>query len=62
MTEKLNPTLKLSNGDNASTVAQEQQYVLPRQAWNDRVAYFRVLFKTKKALDLIDRKNDISSI
>ena len=33
--------------------------VLPRSAWNSQVAYLRVLFKAKKALDRIEKEADI---
>jgi hypothetical protein len=35
----------------------EEGYVLPRPAWNDQVAYFRVLFKAKKALDRVEQEH-----
>ncbi|QKQ72702.1 hypothetical protein [Nostoc sp. TCL240-02] len=33
--------------------------LLPRLAWNSQIAYLRVLFKAKKALDRIEREADI---
>lgn len=36
-------------------ITGEKESVLPRLAWNDRVAYFKVLFKAKKNLDKIEK-------
>ncbi|MBD2451310.1 hypothetical protein H6G76_30125 [Nostoc sp. FACHB-152] len=33
--------------------------VLPRSAWNSQIAYLRVLFRAKKALDRIEKEAGI---
>ncbi|MDV2998344.1 MAG: hypothetical protein N4J56_008049 [Chroococcidiopsis sp. SAG 2025] len=34
--------------------------LLPRSAWNSHLAYLKVVFKAKKALDRIEKENDSS--
>lgn len=34
--------------------------LLPRSAWGSNVAFFRVVFKAKKALDLIEKEAGFS--
>ena len=53
MPQESDKNLSTSSIENESA---EQTHVLPRPAWNDQVAYFRVLFKIKKALDLAEQK------
>ena len=44
---------KLSPDESQSQV-NAAQFLLPRSAWNSQVAYLRVLFRAKKALDRIE--------
>ncbi|MCC5614778.1 hypothetical protein LC605_06770 [Nostoc sp. CHAB 5836] len=37
-----------------TTVAEAS--LLPRSAWNSQLAYFKVVFKAKKALDRIEKE------
>jgi hypothetical protein len=41
---------------NAGAVTDEENFVLPRPAWNNQVVYFRILFKVKKSLDRAEKK------
>jgi hypothetical protein len=40
--------------DSANNELNSQSLLLPRTGWQDRQAYFRVLVKTKRALDLAE--------
>lgn len=55
--QELNAISNTLHRDDKEVATQEQEYVLPRPAWNDQVAFFRALVKTKKALDLIEENN-----
>ncbi|MBD2167794.1 hypothetical protein H6G04_25750 [Calothrix membranacea FACHB-236] len=35
---------------------ESQEPLLPRLAWNSQIAYLRVVFKAKKALDRIEKE------
>ena len=39
-----------------TTVTDSQATVLPRSPWNSQLAYLRVLFRVKKALDRIEKE------
>jgi hypothetical protein len=39
-----------------------QEPLLPRLAWNSQIAYLRVIFKAKKALDRIEKEAGIVGI
>nr|AVH79555.1 hypothetical protein [Stigonema sp. PCC 9446] len=47
------------------TIAEEKTQVnsqpplLPRSDWNSQLAYLRVVFKAKKALDRIEKEADV---
>lgn len=48
-----------------TTVANETQVgsrspLLPRSAWNSQLAYFKAVFKAKKALDRIEKEANLS--
>ncbi|AFY48966.1 hypothetical protein Nos7524_3163 [Nostoc sp. PCC 7524] len=38
------------------------QILLPRSAWNSQIAYLRLLFKAKKALDRIEEAAGLQKI
>ena len=42
--------------------ALRENRLLPRSAWNSQVTYLRLLFRAKKALDLIEKEAGISRI
>jgi hypothetical protein len=56
MPKELDNALSISNIDNTDIATKERGYILPRSAWHDQISYFRVLFKTKKALDIAEQK------
>ncbi|BBD66614.1 hypothetical protein NIES4072_61130 [Nostoc commune NIES-4072] len=39
-----------------TTVSDSQATVLPRSPWNSQLAYLRVIFRAKKALDRIEKE------
>ncbi|MBD2198637.1 MULTISPECIES: hypothetical protein [Calothrix] len=39
-----------------------QEPLLPRLAWNSQIAYLRVIFKAKKALDRIEKEAGFTPI
>nr|AVH79632.1 hypothetical protein [Nostoc sp. PCC 9201] len=47
--------LNLSPNDSQSQV-NSANFLLPRSAWSSQVAYLRVIFRTKKALDRIEQE------
>lgn len=51
-------TLVSDNNTNSIKLSVEDStsMPLPRSAWNNQVAYLRVLFRTKKALDRIEQE------
>lgn len=53
MAEKLDEAAMATDPDNS---VGAQEYILPRLAWKNQVAYFRVLFKVKNALDIYEQK------
>ncbi|MDF5728894.1 MAG: hypothetical protein PUP92_12925 [Rhizonema sp. PD38] len=50
-----------------ATIADEQTQenslapLLPRSAWDSQLAYLRVVFRAKKALDRIEKEADVLS-
>jgi hypothetical protein len=42
------------NSDRSEVLEESMSPLLPRSAWNSQVAFLRVLFKAKKALDRIE--------
>jgi hypothetical protein len=48
-------SLESSIGD-SQTQVDSLPPLLPRSAWNSQVAFLRVLFRTKKALDRIEKE------
>ncbi|MDZ8227293.1 MULTISPECIES: hypothetical protein [unclassified Nostoc] len=42
-----------------TTVPDSQATLLPRSPWNSQLAYLRVLFRAKKALDRIEKEAGI---
>ncbi|MBW4641952.1 MAG: hypothetical protein KME23_02850 [Goleter apudmare HA4340-LM2] len=38
----------------------ESEILLPRSAWNSQLAYLRLVFKAKKALDRIEQEAGIN--
>ncbi|AVH63809.1 MULTISPECIES: hypothetical protein [unclassified Nostoc] len=38
------------------TVPESQVTLLPRSAWNSQLAYLRIIFRAKKALDRIEKE------
>jgi hypothetical protein len=46
----------VSSVDNSQTEFDSLPRLLPRTAWNSQVAYLRVLFRAKKALDRIEKE------
>jgi hypothetical protein len=51
--------VKLSADDSQSQV-NTVNFLLPRSAWSSQVAYLRVLFRAKKALDRIEQQAEYS--
>jgi len=51
---------------NSSTSNQIQvdtpKFLLPRSAWNSQLAYLRIMFKAKKALDRIEEEARLHKI
>ncbi|MBV6626099.1 MAG: hypothetical protein KI793_24720 [Rivularia sp. (in: Bacteria)] len=47
-----------TENDLVSSVDDSQTTLLPRTAWNSQVAYLRVLFRAKKALDRIEKETN----
>ena len=45
-----------SSIDNEETEVNSLPTLLPRSTWNSQVAYLRVLFRAKKALDRIEQE------
>lgn len=43
------------------TVPDSQVPLLPRSPWNSQLAYLRILFRAKKALDRIEKEAGICS-
>jgi hypothetical protein len=54
MSKELDETLTATN--NAGAAIDEHEFVLPRSAWNNQAAYFRMLFKVKKYLDCFEQR------
>jgi hypothetical protein len=42
---------------NSSTEDAKELSILPRNAWNDRLVFLKVILKAKLALDRIEREN-----
>jgi hypothetical protein len=54
------PIFKSTSENNASAnseIKAEGQPPLPRSSWSSHVKYLRAVFKAKRALDQIERKN-----
>ncbi|MDF5706985.1 MAG: hypothetical protein PUP90_04695 [Nostoc sp. S4] len=49
--------------DESQSQVNAANFLLPRSAWSSQVAYLRVLFRAKKALDRIEQeaKNEYSN-
>ncbi|MEH1872686.1 hypothetical protein [Nostoc sp.] len=45
-----------------TTVDDSESTLLPRSPWNSKIAYLRVLFRAKKALDRIEKEAGILRI
>ncbi|MCC5629011.1 hypothetical protein LC613_13365 [Nostoc sphaeroides CHAB 2801] len=45
-----------------TTVPDSQTTLLPRSPWNSQLAYLRVLFRAKKALDRIEKEAGVLRI
>ncbi|OUL25702.1 hypothetical protein [Nostoc sp. 106C] len=54
--------LPTTDGDRSPLELDSQEPLLPRLAWNSQIAYMRVVFKAKKALDRIEKEAGILSI
>lgn len=44
----------------SKTQVDSKSPLLPRSAWNSQLAYLKVVFKAKKALDRIEKENESS--
>ncbi|MEH1966953.1 MAG: hypothetical protein V7K91_10735 [Nostoc sp.] len=55
VSDTTNGNLKLSPDESQSQV-NAANFLLPRSAWSSQVAYLRVLFRAKKALDRIEKE------
>ncbi|MCC5647551.1 hypothetical protein LC607_32515 [Nostoc sp. CHAB 5824] len=44
------------------TIPDSQATLLPRLAWNSQLAYLRILFRAKKALDRIEKEAGVLRI
>ncbi|MGF1935637.1 MAG: hypothetical protein RM347_014815 [Nostoc sp. ChiQUE02] len=55
VSDPTNGNLKLSPDESPSQV-DATKFLLPRSAWSSQVAYLRVLFRAKKALDRIEQE------
>lgn len=53
-TDSLEPSI-----DDDKTQIDSLPTVLPRSAWNSQLAYLRVLFRAKKALDRIEQEAEV---
>ncbi|MEH2386880.1 MAG: hypothetical protein V7K14_14110 [Nostoc sp.] len=42
-----------------TTFTYSQEPLLPRSAWNSQLAYLRIVFRAKKALDHIEKEADV---
>ncbi|MEH1929432.1 hypothetical protein [Nostoc sp.] len=42
-----------------TTFTYSQESLLPRSAWNSQLAYLRIVFRAKKALDHIEKEADV---
>jgi hypothetical protein len=56
-----------SLSEDNTTIADSQEPLLPRSAWNSELAYLRAIFRAKKALDRIEKeagvvRSDIKSV
>ena len=43
----------------SKTQVDSRSPLLPRSAWNSQLAYLKVVFKAKKALDRIEKEADV---
>ncbi|MFN6571459.1 hypothetical protein [Dendronalium sp. ChiSLP03b] len=55
MSDPTDDNLKLLPDESQSKV-NTAPFLLPRSAWSSQVAYLRVLFRAKKALDRIEQE------
>jgi len=44
-----------------TTFTESQETLLPRSAWNSQLAYLRLIFRAKKALDRIEQEAGVVS-
>jgi len=44
------------------TIPDSQASLLPRSAWNSQLAYLRIIFRAKKALDRIEKEAGVLRI
>jgi len=42
-----------------TTIPDSQATLLPRSGWNSQLAYLRILFRAKKALDRIEKEASV---
>ncbi|MEH1959342.1 MAG: hypothetical protein V7L05_05520 [Nostoc sp.] len=45
-----------------TTIPDSQTILLPRSAWNSQLAYLRIIFRAKKALDRIEKEAGVLRI
>ncbi|MBN3962305.1 hypothetical protein [Nostoc sp. NMS8] len=45
-----------------TTIPDSQATLLPRSAWSSQLAYLRIIFRAKKALDRIEKEAGILKI
>ena len=57
MFDEKNDSLE-SSLDNFQTQEEVSSPLLPRSAWNSKLAYFRVILQAKLALDRIEKEAD----
>ncbi|BAY09980.1 hypothetical protein [Calothrix sp. NIES-2098] len=62
MNDSSTDRLPTTDGDRSPSELDSQEPLLPRLAWNSQIAYMRVVFKAKKALDRIEKEAGILSI
>lgn len=48
-----------TTGADSTTQVDSSSPLLPRSAWNNYLAYLKVVFKAKKALDRIEKEADV---
>ncbi|MBE9197511.1 MULTISPECIES: hypothetical protein [unclassified Nodularia (in: cyanobacteria)] len=48
-----------SSSNQSQTESNSQEPLLPRSAWNSQLAYLRLVFRAKKALDRIEKETGV---